>query len=273
MGEGSHWTQHAKRWQHIGPPLRPCVADLMQVKASLARHLSPKLSTLGALLLGVTPELAELHLPATMQLVAVDQSQAMIDGVWPGDTDCRQAKLGDWHTLDLADGSIGLVLGDGCFSTLDYPTGYRRLASSLSRVVAQAGVFSIRVFCRPARAESVDALFQAMLAGNIGNFHVFKWRLAMALQGDDPARGVGLDSIWRMFQERTDGAQAVVKRLGWPANEVLTIDNYRASSAAYSFSTVAEVVAELGPEFELVEEWHGRYELAERCPLLLFRRR
>jgi SAM-dependent methyltransferase len=207
-----------------------------------------------------------------MELLAVDQSQAMIDAVWPGDTERRRARVGDWFALSLADGSVAIALGDGCFSLLDFPRGYLRFAASVARVLAPGGLFSIRLFCRPPAPESPDAVFAALEARRIGNFHAFKWRLAMALQGDDITRGVPVESVWSAFQARLGDASPAAGRLGWAVEEVQTIDNYRGSASVYTFPTVAEVRRALDC-FELVEEWRGEYELGERCPTLLFRRR
>jgi hypothetical protein len=66
---------------------------------------------------------------------------------------------------------------------------------------------------------------------------------------------------------------ALAEQTGFPLDEVSTIDSYRGSSAAYSYSSVAEVVTALGARFELLQEWRGDYELAGRCPQLLFKKR
>lgn len=268
----SHWAEHARRWQHVGALLRPCEAEIAHVAGSLVRHFSPRESA-RALLCGVTPELARLRLPMDMPLYAVDQSAPMISAVWPGDGPLRRALQGDWLALDLEDRSVDIALGDGCLTLLDFPNGHRRLSASLGRVLVPGGLFSIRSFCRPEPAESLEAVLDALFAKRIGNFHAFKWRLAMALHGDDATRGVHLADVWRTFRERCGGAAEIAQRCGYPIDEVLTIDNYREASASYSFATVAEVVSQFEAEFELIERWHGSYELSERCPLLLFRRR
>ena len=272
MSEASHWAAQARRWQFVAAPLRPSAADLEQVEDALGRHLTAASSS-NALLCGVTPELARLPIVQRMNLVAIDQSEPMIRAVWPGDTERRRARVGDWFALDMPDASIGVALGDGCFTLLDYPNGYRRFTASLARVLHSQGLFSIRLFCRPAQAESLDEVFRQLFAGTIGNFHVFKWRLAMALQGDDVTAGVPVDRIWRTFQELCSSAASLAERVGYPVDEVLTIDNYRGATASYTYPTVAEVTRQLEPYFELVSEWRGGYELAERCPQLLFRRR
>lgn len=272
----AHWDAHAARWQLIGAPLRPAAPDLDYLRASVARlgatpsaHESAPRT---ALLLGVTPEIAELVWERPYRLVAVDKSEGMVKAVWPGDTPTRRGMVGDWLALDLPEAPFDLVVGDGVFSLFEFPQGYARLASALSDVVKPAGLLSLRLFCRPEPSESLDEVFEALFVGTIVNFHVLKWRLAMALQGNS-TRGVRLDDIWRTFLERAGSATELANRLGWPPPIVGTIEGYRGVDERYSFSTEREVADSLAAGFELVEIWRPRYELGERCPHLTFRRR
>lgn len=263
-----HWDAYATRWRLIGAPLRPAPSDIEYLGGSLAR-LCPRAAT--ALLLGVTPEIAEMPW-GSCQLVAVDKSEGMVRGVWPGDTATRRALVGDWLELDLAEAPFDVALGDGVFSLFAFPAGYSQLAAALARLVRPAGLLSLRLFCRPATSEPLDQVLRDLVAGNIGNFNIFKWRLAMALQGD-ATRGVRLADIWRTFRERAGSIETVAQRAGWPEPVVGTIEGYRDVDDRYTFSTEAEVVESLAPDFELVETWYPRYELGERCPHLSFRRR
>lgn len=49
--------------------------------------------------------------------------------------------------------------------------------------------------CSPARREAVGAAFEDPFAGRIGNFGVFKWRLAIAVKGDDVASSTRLAEL------------------------------------------------------------------------------
>jgi SAM-dependent methyltransferase len=261
----------------IGAPLRPAAEDIEYLRASVARLVSapaPAEPTpaRSALLLGVTPEIAELAWQPPHRLVAVDKSEGMVNAVWPGDTPTRRAIVGDWLALELAEAPFDLVVGDGIFSLFDFPAGYARLAAALARVVKPGGLLSVRLFCRPEPSESLEQVFQALFAGRIGNFHIFKWRLAMALQGD-ATRGVRLADIWTAFCERGGSVTEVAARAGWPEPVVGTIEGYRGVEERYSFSTAREVAGGLASAFELVETWQPSYELGERCPHLSFRRR
>lgn len=273
----THWNAHAARWGLIGAPLRPGAEDLDYLRASVARLTpgAPEARTgaaRSALLPGVTPEIAELEWQPPHRLVAVDKSEGMVNAVWPGDTPSRRAIVGDWLALALPEAPFDLVVGDGVFSLFEFPSGYARLANALGAVVKPGGLLSVRLFCRPEPSEPLEQVFRALFAGAIGNFHVFKWRLAMALQGD-ATRGVRLADIWTAFCEGGSSVAEVASRSGWPEPVVATIEGYRDVDERYSFSTLREVVAALAAAFDLVEIWRPSYELGERCPHLSFRRR
>jgi len=274
----AHWDAYAARWRLIGAPLRPDLTDIEHLRASIARHsavlpqTTPVAHERSALLLGVTPEIAEIVWKPRYKLVAVDESEGMVRAVWPGDTASRRALVGDWLSLGLPEAPFDLVVGDGVFSIFDFPEGYGRLAASLTNHVKPGGLLALRLFCRPEPAESVDQVLADLSAGTIGNFHVFKWRLAMALQGD-ATRGVRLADIWSAFRGRLGRVAEVAARAGWPEPIVGTIEGYRDVDARYSFSTEREVVESLAVGFELIETWRPSYELGDRCPSLTFRAR
>lgn len=273
MGGATHWTSHARQWELIGPPLRPCLADVEFMKARVRSRFADRIGPLGALLLGVTPELASATWSPELELVAVDRCEAMIAEVWPGDTAFRRALRGEWLELPVAPNSMDLALGDGCLSVFEFPRDYERFSAALARVLRPGGCVLLRLFCQPARAESVDEVFAALRAGRIGNFHAFKWRLAMALQGQNTARGVRLADIWDAFRARISDDRALASEVGFPLAEIATLGNYQDVATRYTYSTLDEALGILSRHFELVEVWCGSYELGERCPTLVLRRR
>jgi hypothetical protein len=269
----SHWNAHATRWRLIGAPLRPAAEDVAHVKGNVKRFLlSPKAGG-RALLLGVTPELAEVAWEPPLSLLAVDKSQGMAEGVWPGDTETRRVQVGDWLALSSAPKqSFDLAVGDGVFTLMEYPSGYRALSAKLAELVAPGGLLCLRLFCRPSKPESVGDVFDALFSNRIGNFHIFKWRLAMALQ-DEALHSVCLADIWDTFDARVPSLAQLAARTGFPEAEIATIKGYRGMQDRYSYSTVPEVVNVLEPSFELLETWYPSYELGDRCPHLTLRRR
>jgi len=268
-----HWNQHARQWQWIASPLRPAPDDIACAERAVndwCGKTCPRV--IDAVLLGVTPEIALMQWPAGTRLVAIDHSQAMIDGVWPGDTPGRTARRAEWVRLPLPDASQHIVIGDGCFSTLLYPAQYRTAVAEMRRILRDGGLLIMRFFTRPEMREPLKSVIDDLVNGRIGNFHVFKWRLAMALHGNSE-EGVQLSAIWDAWQAAVSDPEVLADRLRWPREVVRTIDNYRGVPTRYSFPTLAETRAELAAAFVETASFFPRYELGERCPTLVFRPR
>jgi SAM-dependent methyltransferase len=253
--------------------LRPCAEDVARLK-TWVHELEPAANgRLETLLLGVTPEFANADFTPPLRLVAVDQSESMIAQVWPGDTATRRAVRGDWLDLALPAASFELAIGDGCLSMFDFTEGYRNFSRSIARVLRPNAHFALRLYCVLEQAEAVAQVFDALWSRRIGNFHVFKWRLAMALISDVATRSVRLSDIWQSYCEHVPDPAELAQRTGFPLAEVLTMDSYRDSASAYSFPLAEEAVATLSEDFELRDSYRSGYELGERCPLLWLRRR
>jgi len=265
----SHWNKHAQQWHCVKAPLRPCGEDIALIERVLAARF-PDRSSLDALLLGLTPELASNDWVPTLRLMAVDNTPAMIRGVWPGDDARRKAVCGNWLQLPLRDESMDLALIDGGLPAIDFPGAHRQLAAQLRRVLKSGGLFLARIFARPDRSESVDDVLGALQARKIGNFHVFKWRLAMALQGENATTGVRVQDVWRTCRKDVGDHARLAALTGWPVDEIRTIDAYRDSPARYHFPSVSEMIGALDVGLACLEQLRATYELAERCPTLVF---
>lgn len=269
-----HWSQLARQWSAIGSPLRPDAEDLMQIEHTLtswrivARRNAPRV-----LLLGVTPEIVALPWPEKSHFVAVDRSLAMIRAVWPGapSEHCSSSVVcGSWSALPLAPSGCDIVLGDGCYTLLRYPDDYIGLAASVCRVLAPQGLYSMRFFLRPEITEPLAQVFDDLWQRRIGNFHIFKWRLAMALHGA-LQEGVRLADVWQVWHDTVPDAEGLARYLDWPIQAVHTINAYRDASARYTFPTLAEARAALAKDFEEIHCYVPTYELGQRCPTLRMR--
>ena len=113
----------------------------------------------------------------------------MIESLWPG-AQFGTALCAEWSDPPLPAASQDIVVGDGCFSALVTRDEYRALVRAVRRIMRDDGIFLMRYFLRPDDAEPVGRVFDDLLNARIGNFHAFKWRLAMALHGslDDGVR-------------------------------------------------------------------------------------
>ena len=267
-GKPDHWSQHAQQWSLIGPPLRPSGQDISLLEQAVtAWSASNGITAPRALLCGVTPEIARMRWPAGTRLTAVDRSQAMIAGVWLAGEAPGTAVCGNWFALPLSDCSQDLLIGDGCHTLLVGRDRYIAFARELRRVAAPGSLLAIRYFLRPERSETAGHVIDDLQKGRIGNFHAFKWRLAMALHGT-LEEGVRLGDIWEVWNNAVPDPGALAAQLGWSPAVVHTIQNYRDLDTRYSFSTMAEARALIG-DFRIVAVQEHGYELGERCPTLI----
>jgi SAM-dependent methyltransferase len=266
-----HWSLLARRWDQVGPPLRPVAEDIGfcwdAVREWVRRRGAPRV-----LLLGVTPELYHLPWPRGTGLLAVDRSQAMIDNVWPGPKDAAQCA--DWLALTLADGSRDIVLCDGGLHLLRYPQEQQRLVRILHGVLSDAGLCILRLYVPPSRRESPEAILEDLLQGRISSLDALKMRLWTAMS-NSAAEGVELAAVWNAVQEAVPDLEALAANVGWPAAQIMTISAYRDSTVRYHFATVDQVRGLFCGDpggFEVHDLKVPSYELGKRCPTIVLRR-
>jgi hypothetical protein len=254
------WETYHRRWRELGPPLRPHRDVVASVRAQLADHDKR------VLLLGVTPELADLG----QSTCAVDRSAATIANVWPGDTATRRVLRAEWQRMPCATGTFSAAAGDGSLNCTAWPGDYARIFDELARQVRPGGRIVLRVYIRPTPCESLDQVREAVIAGEVGSVHALKWRVAMAICGEQAHANL---QVWRisaavnrLFPCRRDLARVT----GWSETTIAQLHVYQGLPDIYSFPTAAEVGAAV-PSGRLRARWcsSGSYELAERCPLLV----
>ncbi len=263
------WGRHARQWTKVGPPLRPSEQDV----AFYTRALEEAGSAPRALVLGVTPELATLPWPKATALLAIDRAPAMIREVWPGYPGPGEGALcADWTNMSLPRGARDLVISDGCFGVLPFAQ-YPVLLRSLERACTDEYRFVFRLFVRPEAAEPPRVVLEDALAGRIESFHAFKLRYLMAHQ-ESTAQGVRVADVWASWSREGLTPEDVEATVGWPADQVRTIDAYRGQEVAYTFPARAElesVLADAG--LETVRSLTPTYPLGERCPSYLCQRK
>jgi len=260
----SHWNEHAKQWEYIAPPLRPAATDIALATSWVNEIAVQKQAALSVLLLGVTPELVKLSWPAGTKLFVADQNLEMINTVLPVSEHPNKpmAVATCWRALSLATASIDLVIGDGCYNVLT-EAHYDEVSQEIVRVLSPTGHFITRLFIRPEQKESLSELQQDVISGSIANFHVFKWRVAMALHGR-LEQGVCLKDIWNTCNEQFEINQY------WPRHIVHTIDNYKNINTCYTFPTLSEARHKLKHFFAEQKIFFPTYILGECCPSLQF---
>jgi SAM-dependent methyltransferase len=263
-----HWREIARRWEQVGPPLRPSPEDVAVYAAIVAQRRCPP----RALILGVTPELYHLPWAAGTDLCAVDHTQEMIDAVWPGPRSA--VRHADWTDLPLPAASRDLAVCDGGLHLLAYPDAHHKLIWALHRVLAPGGLAVFRLFVPPARRESPAAVLADLRAGQIPNVNILKLRLGMALQ-EDPRSGVQLAAVWDALHRATPNLRQLAEDIHWPLESLLAVETYRDCSSRYHFLGVGEVRRLFCQEpggFVLEMIHFPAYPLGEQCPMVVFRR-
>jgi hypothetical protein len=268
------WDNLARAWPQMASPLRPCAEDIAALTSIIAKRFRAPLK---GLLLGVTPEIALGFATSSplVDLTALDGSAGMIRLVWPGDSTIRRAVLGDWFALPepFEPASFDVVFCDGGLVCFYFPDEYKIFADLVASALNPGGLLLARVYCRPEKAEPLDAIWADLDAKKIGSVDALKWRIAMALQGDDPKAGVRRSAIGPALQVYARTPQEFANKSGLPVGRLRLVTLPVKDTTTHSFPTVAETMAAIGEHFELLEQIRGKYELADRCPLLVLRRR
>ncbi len=268
----NHWKKAPQWFDLLSSPLRPSPEDIDFLKLQVLPKLQiDSAETKKVVLLGVTPEIATLPWSEKTEILAIDSSDMMINTVWPREQVSRgKAINGNWQQLPLADNSCNLVLGDGCFTLLDYPHGYKTVLQEILRVLKTNGLCVMRFFLRPEKAEDLPTIFAQLQNKSVGNFQVFKWRLAMALQKNIQS-GVPVREIWQVWNQEVPFPEKLMQELAWSSELLETINIYKDSPSVYTFPTLAEVRQLCNSDFIEESCYFPSYELGERCPTLVFR--
>jgi SAM-dependent methyltransferase len=257
------------------PPSGISVSDIdfFAARSRLLFDCLPKKS-LDALMLGVTPEIAAMRWPDPTTLVALDWSNGMIRRRWPrsGLPQFAAPIQGDWRRMPLADSSRDLVVGDCCQVAVGSFEDCAAYHSEVCRALRPGGWFVERCTLRPEVPESADALFEQLFAGELANFEVFRRRLAMALHGAN-REGARAGDVWQAWNERVPDRRALTERYGWTTQTFSTLERWKDSEVRFPFPTLAELLDLAGPGLELLECDFPTYEMGERCPRLVLRKR
>ncbi|MCW8840767.1 MAG: class I SAM-dependent methyltransferase [Gammaproteobacteria bacterium] len=263
------WRAHARQWQRVGAPLRPTQEDGELLLALSAPALSESVCA-RLLVMGVTPEVVQLEWPSHVELLAVDHSQEMIDSVWcPHHSIPSAVKQASWQSMPLEEDSVDSAVGDGCLTVLPSLADYERVFAEVARVLRPGGSLVLRCFIRPDTGESIESVVADAMAGRVGSFHTLKWRVAMTLSADEDHR-VPVADIHALFEQVFPDRGALAQQAGWQREVIDTIDAYRGVGTVYTFPVLDAVRRLASNNFEVSEVRCGSYELAERCPTVLF---
>jgi hypothetical protein len=270
--KANHWREMARCWKIIGPPLQPTTEDIAFYTEAIYEWVQSN-GPARVLLLGVTPELYRLPWPEGTELLAVDHTWDMIDGVWPGPKDA--VCCAEWTAMPLPDASRDIVLCDGGMNLLRYPREHRQLVYVLRRLLSDHGLCILRLYVPPLQREAPEMVLRDFVQGRVSSADILKLRLGMALQ-KKLMSGVKLKAVWDVFHEVATGPRRLGRRIGWSAEQMHAIDIYRGCEERYCFLSVADVrdlFCESPGGFRLDSVHLPSYQLGERCPTVVLRRR
>ena len=268
----SPWDDHSSHWDNIEPPLRPSAEDLCIVQSEL-NNLARSRETVRALMLGVTRELTAISWPGNSSLIAVDSSLSMLMRRWiPPANIGADAIQGSWNNLPVPSESFDLVLADGSLSILPNATGLADVMHQISKALYPGGRIVTRVFVRSEVEDSVGNVVDAMQRRRFRSFHVFKWRLVMALH-DSTDEGVVLSQVYDTVNDLIPNRVAFASDQRWSLESINTIDAYRGVSGQYYFPRASEFAELSASNFIEVNRHFPTYELGERCPTFVLSRK
>ena len=249
----THWAERSRTWGQNGPPLQPnqeiidCFASLVPLTANI-------------LLMGVTPQIANAYTHVT----SVDREPAMIENVWPGNTETKRAINDNWLTVDLPENYYDGIIGDGSINMLSYPEDVKFMLNRAKTLLRPGGVFACRMFTRPDEPITKERL-HAEAKNPTVNFSAYRRLIPMYLAAQNgPLVPVKLivDLFDQMFPDRTI--------LPWTPEQMNTMEPYRNSDSTTWFPTRQEIL-DLAPAGSRYIE-SGTYDIADTCPILTFTR-
>lgn len=204
--------------------------------------------------------------PEQFSLLAVDNSFAMAQTVWPGNVpNRRRVVCGDWLELPRPDASCDIVIGDGSMNCLRYPDGFRALARSIRRVLRPDGVLHLRSFVLPEKKDFLEQTFADLYERKFPTVNHFKYQLLMAMQRSTQD-GIAVEDVYREWVRRRINRDELLALTGWPAQSLQSIELYKDQDVVHTFPSLSELRSVLGEFFQEVSMSTPGYFLGDRCP-------
>lgn len=270
-GLTEHWDRFSRARALHDPPLRPSAEDLAYFWEMVDEWVRER-GTPRVLLLGVTPELHDLPWPEGTDLLTVDRSQVAIDALRLGAKDA--VCCAEWLSMDLPEGSRDIALCDGGLHLLDYPQGQRELVRRLRRTLSDGGLCIFRLFLRPSRPETPDAVLRDLLEGKVGNLSALKLRLFTSMQSS-PEEGVEFGKVYKAFIQAVPDPEQMAVKIGWPVERMMVIENYKGLNDKVHMLTEEQTIGlfcDVPGGFRVHRVRTPSYELGTRCPTVAFER-
>jgi SAM-dependent methyltransferase len=243
----THWAARSLTYGQSGPPLNPNqeIIDGFTSLVPTTGHI---------LLLGVT---AKIH-QAYERITAVDYSPAMIERVWPGDTDTKKVTLANWLEVEFERDTFDGIVGDGSVNMLASPREVRTLFERSMRWLKPNRVFATRMWTRPDEPVTLE-----YIRSQVGQMSFTAWRRLLNMYIAERDGSVfAVPKIAELFDDLYPDPSVL------PWADTSAIDAYRTSTSTSWFPTRAEILDIAPPGSRFVDV--GTYEIADTCPILTF---
>jgi hypothetical protein len=273
VDRGDIWARIARNYAAFGSPLVPCAEDIRVFENVAAVHTRlAKTCDTEAVMLGMTPGIAQMRWPPNSKLLAVDKSEAVIRALWPGDIPgVREAICAPWSAIPRPRRSCDMILGDGSFIACKFPEEVIGLLQYLGELLKEGGAIAIRYFVRPNVCESVESVFDALLSSQGMAVDAFKMRLWTAMQRT-VEEGVAVRDAAQLLDRYMLDSHAMQERLGWSRSAIEPFAAWSSSTSVYHFPTIDELLPVFRRHFEVVSVSFPKYELGNCAPTLVMRK-
>ena len=265
-----HWKNTTL---NLKPPVRPPWHPSREDAAFMREWTSPvleKASVRKVLVLGVTPEIAQLGWPSGTRIVGIDSSPAMIASLWQGSPPAlSHAVCAPWQQMPLKDAQFDAVVGDGSLNALPSLEEYRKVLGEVSRVLKSDGVLVLRCFVKPSHVETPERVLLKAMEREFPTTAAFRLRLAFAVTNADGS--IGLAALRDAFNALVPDRDALARVTGWPRQDIDRVDTDKESRVRLTFPTQSQLVSLSEPIFRLTDSARGTYTQSEYCPTFLFR--
>jgi SAM-dependent methyltransferase len=263
------WSKTHLRAMKVRPPFSPTEEDIAFVREMTAPALSGPACKV--LVLGTTPALVQCDWPTGTEITAVDSSPGMVASFQPHPSLASRALCAEWQNLPLDGGVFDAAAGDGSLNSLPTLNHYPRVFAELARVLKPDGALVLRVFVRPREMESPDEVVAASRAREFPTTAAFRFRLAMALAGEDGS--VALAALHEAFDALVPDREALAAATGWPRADIDRVDVDRDSKVRFTFPTLERLASLCAGAFAIARLARGTYTQSAECPTVLFRPR
>lgn len=178
----------------------------------------------------------------------------------------------DWLDMPLLENSADIIIGDGCTLFFKAPETLKDFAASIEKHLKPKGIIILRCFVKPDTSEEPDDVFKDLLNGKIQSFDAFKWRLAASMQGNSSS-GIKSSDIWKAWNNQKIDPIELSQKCHFNINVINSINRFKDSEIILYFTSKNDTKKAFNGAFDDVTCYYGSYELAERCPLMVFRKK